>query len=80
MKTYEVGCNWSQIIESENPEEAERKFWEIFDNSFLKADVKEFKKGKSEEVTITLKRKIFEHPDFNKNLLNLVAKIDDKIK
>jgi len=43
MKKYEVNCNWGQIVEAENEEEAERMFWDVFDNSFLKANVKEVK-------------------------------------
>jgi len=34
MRQYEVNCNWGQIVEAENEAEAERIFWELFDNSF----------------------------------------------
>ena len=43
MRQYEVNCNWGQIVEAENEAEAERIFWQLFDNSFLKADINEIK-------------------------------------
>ncbi len=46
MKKFKVRCNWGEIVEAENEEEAERKFWDMFDNSFLKADIKEVKEEK----------------------------------
>lgn len=36
---YEVKIIYSSIVEAKNEEEAERYFWEMFDNSYLKAKV-----------------------------------------
>jgi len=46
MKNYKVKFQTEDIIKAKNEEDAEKIFWDRFENSFWKAEVKEIKEDK----------------------------------